>query len=168
MNAADEVQPDVVALHQADLVFQVSVQQLHQEFDLGMRAAQKIFRRESIERKRRQVDAGGRLHHVTDGLHALAVPGDARQMAALGPAAVAVHDDGYVFGELSRVQLAEDFSFFAVQPGRNYDAQTCLSIFIHASTATPAQQFGRKLKSPRETVGSSPDPSYLKSCWRRP
>jgi hypothetical protein len=58
------------------------------------------------------------------------VASDARQVAALGPAAVAVHDDSYVFGELSRVQLAENLSFFAVQPGRNYDAQTCLSILF--------------------------------------
>src|SRR5215471_4262243 len=69
------------------------------------------------------MDAGRGLDYVAHRFHAFAVPGDARQMAALGPAAVAVHDDGHVFGELVRVQLAEDFSLFTIQPRRNDCAQ---------------------------------------------
>ena len=37
-----------------------------------------------------------RPHRAAHGLHAHAVPGRARQPALLGPAAVAVHDDGDV------------------------------------------------------------------------
>jgi len=48
--------------------------------------------------------------------HALAVPGDAGQMPALGPAAVAVHDDRYMLRELARIEFAENLSFLAVQP----------------------------------------------------
>src|SRR5262249_3504108 len=67
--------------------------------------------------------AGRGLDHVAHRLHAFTVPGNTRQMTAFGPPAVAVHDNGHVLGELARVQLAEDFSLFTIQPGRNGCAQ---------------------------------------------
>src|ERR1700739_3937651 len=45
--------------------------------------------------------------------------GNAWQVAALGPAAVAVHDDRDMFWELVRIKLAVEFSFLSVQPRRN-------------------------------------------------
>src|SRR5215472_16147604 len=45
--------------------------------------------------------------------------GDTQQVAAFGPAAVAVHDDGDMFRELVRIELAVKFSFFSVQPRGN-------------------------------------------------
>jgi hypothetical protein len=42
--------------------------------------------------------------------------GNTRQMAAFGPAAVAVHDYGDMFRELVWIELAVEFSFFSVQP----------------------------------------------------
>jgi hypothetical protein len=55
------------------------------------------------------------------------VAGNAGQMAALGPAAVAVHDDRDMSRELVRILLAEDFSLFTVQPWGNNHAQLTLS-----------------------------------------
>jgi hypothetical protein len=45
--------------------------------------------------------------------------GNTRQVAAFGPAAVAVHDDRDMFWELVRIKLAVEFSFLSVQPRRN-------------------------------------------------
>ena len=44
------------------------------------------------------------------------MPGNTGQMAALGPTAIAIHDDRDMFRELVGIQLAEEFSFFSVQP----------------------------------------------------
>jgi hypothetical protein len=62
------------------------------------------------------MDARRGFNYQADRLHALAVPGDTGQMAALGPPSVAVHDDGDMFRELVRVKLAVEFSFLSVQP----------------------------------------------------
>src|SRR5437764_2673727 len=46
-----------------------------------------------------------------------------RHVTPLGPAPVAVHDDGDVFRELCRIQMPVDFDFLAVEPrgyGRSY------------------------------------------------
>jgi hypothetical protein len=42
--------------------------------------------------------------------------GNTRQVAAFGPAAIAVHDDRDMFWELVRIKLAVEFSFLSVQP----------------------------------------------------
>jgi hypothetical protein len=42
------------------------------------------------------------------------VAGYAGEMAALGPAAVAVHDDGEMLGQLLEINSVEKFCFFAV------------------------------------------------------
>jgi hypothetical protein len=42
--------------------------------------------------------------------------GHARHVAPLGPAPVAVHDDGDVFGQPCRIQMPVNFGFLAVEP----------------------------------------------------
>ena len=103
---------------------------------LADRTAQKVLGGKSVQRERRQLDARGRLHHVTHRLHAFLVSGDARQVAAFGPAPVAVHDDRDVLRELVRVQLAEEFSFLPVQPCGNCSAQNGPLVEINASTTS--------------------------------
>jgi hypothetical protein len=51
------------------------------------------------------------------------MPGNARQMAPSRPAAVAVHNDGDVFWEPSRIEPRVNFGFFMIQPGRNRRSQ---------------------------------------------
>ena len=58
----------------------------------------------------RQACAG--LDDAPSCAHAGAMPRDARQVAALRPAAVAVHDDGDVLGQALAVDLLQQSSFF--------------------------------------------------------
>src|ERR1700758_3116476 len=53
--------------------------------------------------------------------------GDTRQVAPLGPAPVAVHDDGDVLGESRRIQVAVDVAFLAIQPLGYFVLQSDLS-----------------------------------------
>ena len=49
------------------------------------------------------------------GLHAGAMAGHSRQMTALRPAAVAIHDDGEVLRQALGIEFLEIFRFFAVR-----------------------------------------------------
>ena len=60
--------------------------------------------------------------------------GNTRQVAAFGPAAIAVHDYCDMFWELVRIKLAVEFSFLSVQPRRNS------SQYASQYTSTLAQQ----------------------------
>lgn len=121
--AADERKPDVIALHQRQFIFQVAMEQLHQEVDLGRGPAQEILRGKGIESQSRKLDARGRLHDVTHGFNSAFVAGDAWQMTTPGPAAIAVHNDGNMPGKLAWIQSAEEFSFLMVQSRRNSKSQ---------------------------------------------
>src|SRR5579864_6881683 len=61
---------------------------------------------------------------MAHGLHAALVAGNSRQVAAPGPTAIAIHDDGDMFWELAGIQSAEEFSFLMIQPGGNSQSQT--------------------------------------------
>ena len=63
------------------------------------------------------MNACRRLHGRAHGCNAGAVPGRARHMAPLGPAAIAVHDDGDVPGQARGIEMAVKFRFFLVEPG---------------------------------------------------
>src|SRR5580658_6352983 len=67
------------------------------------------------------MNARGGLDRGTYGGDAGAMAGHARHVAALGPASVAVHDDGDMFGEPCRIQMPVNFAFLAVEP-RGYFA----------------------------------------------
>ena len=73
-----------------------------------------IFEREGVESEARKLQAGAGFDDLAGGFHSGAVSGDAREMAALGPAAVAVHDDGEVLGEALEVKFIEKVRFLAV------------------------------------------------------
>jgi hypothetical protein len=89
--APDVAQPDVVLVHQRKVSFQVGPQQRHQEAGLGLRTLP-VLRRKRIQRHGLQPDARGQRDHVAHRRNPLPVAGNARQMAAAGPAPVAVHD----------------------------------------------------------------------------
>ena len=65
--------------------------------------------------------------------------GNTRQVAAFGPAAVAVHDDRDMFWELVRIKLAVEFSSFRSSPKEWFAKR--LSIHFNASTAALVMQF---------------------------
>ncbi len=100
VGAADVGHADVVVVHALDVADEVALEELHEEADLGFGAAQVVFEREGVEREPGQVDAGGRFNDVLDGLGALLVAEKALECTFAGPAAIAVHDDGDVLGNL--------------------------------------------------------------------
>src|SRR3546814_14602722 len=67
--------------------------QPHQVADL-LFGALPVFRRKGIERHRLDAEVAGGAHDRPHRFHPRAMAGDARQVALLRPAAVAVHDDG--------------------------------------------------------------------------
>jgi hypothetical protein len=105
-------------------MLQVLLQELHQEGDLRRWSANEILRRESIKRKRGKLDSGSGLYHMAYRFDTSLVSGDTGKMSPFGPAAIAIHDDGDMFRELAGIQLAEELSFFTIQPSGNGNAQT--------------------------------------------
>src|SRR5262249_999141 len=65
-------------------------------------------------------------------------------MTPFGPAAVAVHDDRYMFGKLFRIKPAVNFSLFVVQPRRNRVAQTYLSSHTTLAQRNGSGNFGNR------------------------
>ena len=108
MGAADVGHADVVVVHALDVGDEVALEELHEEVDFGLGAAQIVFEREGVEGEPGQVDARGGLDDELDGLGALLVAEEALEGALAGPAAVAVHDDGDVLGDARGVELAVD------------------------------------------------------------
>ena len=111
--AADVLQPDVVVHQRRQFHLQVAAQQVHQEFDFAL-GTLPVFCGERIQRERGNVQARGGLDGRTNRGDTGAMAGDARQMAALGPAAISVHDDGNVVGQPLRIEAGVDLSLFAV------------------------------------------------------
>ena len=95
---ANGLQPDVVLLQFRQFLLQVKAQQAPQGFDFGARALP-VLDRESVERQDADSHARAGLDRAAYRSHTRAVPGDAWQAAAFGPAAVAVHYDGDVRGQ---------------------------------------------------------------------
>ena len=120
MGAADVGHADVVVVHALDVADEVGLEQLHEEADLGLGAAEIVFEREGVEGEPGKVDAGGGLDDVLDGFGALLVAEEALEGALAGPAAVAVHDDGDVLGDARGIELPIDGLLFGgelVKPG---------------------------------------------------
>jgi len=115
MFAPDIAQANVVLVQGGDFVFQILAQQVHQEVDFSLRAPLPIFRREGVERERGHTDACSGLDRIADRLHSRAMARDAGQMPLARPAAVAVHDDGYMAGQAGGIELGEQLRFFAVE-----------------------------------------------------
>ena len=119
----DVLQPDVVVHHRGQLKHQIAAEKVHQVADFGF-GTLPVFGGEGIQSQGRDVDACCGFDGRTYGRHARPVPGNARQMAAFGPSAITVHDDGYVMWKPLRIEAGEDLSLFAVQPGGNCRAQS--------------------------------------------
>jgi hypothetical protein len=71
------------------------MEEAHKGGDFDLRSPP-VVGGESEEREGMDAQGGGGFDDAADGLDAVLVAGMARESAALGPAAVAVHDDGDV------------------------------------------------------------------------
>ena len=104
MDAPDVGHADVVVVHPLDVGDQVALEELHQEADLALGPAEVVLQREGVEREPWKVDARGGFDDILDTFGALLVAEEALESALAGPAAVAVHDDGYVLWDAHGVQ----------------------------------------------------------------
>jgi hypothetical protein len=102
---ADVGHADVVVVHALHIADEVVLQELHEEADLGLRAAQVVFEREGVEGEEGKIDAGGGFYDELDGFGSLLMAEEALEGSLTGPAAVAVHDDGNMLGETGWVEL---------------------------------------------------------------
>ena len=112
VGAADVGHADVVGVHALDVGDEVALEELHEEADLGLGAAQIVFEREGVEGDPGDVDARGGFDDVLDGFGALLMAEEALEGALAGPAAVAVHDDGDVLREAREVEGVVDRALF--------------------------------------------------------
>ena len=92
------------------LLADVLLEEVHQGPDLEPRALP-VLDREGVEGEHLELQPGGGLDRVAHRGDAGPVPLDARQAAPLGPAAVAVHDDGDVPGQPGEVDPADEQLF---------------------------------------------------------
>ena len=111
VGAAEETHADIVFLEERHLLANVLAEKLHEEFDFGFGAAP-VFDGEGVEGERFDVEAGASFDGGAGGLRSGAVSGDAGEMALLGPAAVAVHDDGDMAGKAGEIEFLEKAGFF--------------------------------------------------------
>src|SRR6516165_5673062 len=111
VGAPKEPHTNVVALDQRHLVADVLAEQFHEEFNFRFGAAP-VFDREGVERKGLDVEPSTRFDGSASGLGARAVANDAREVALLRPAPVAVHDDGDMAGKARDIQFFEKTRLF--------------------------------------------------------
>lgn len=107
IGAAEETHADFVFLEERHLLADVFAKKGHEEFDFGLGAAP-VFDREGVESERFDVEASTGFDGGAGGLRAGAMTGDAREMTLLGPASVAVHDDGNVARKALEVEFCEE------------------------------------------------------------
>src|SRR5690606_16150304 len=92
---ADQAQTDVVPDQAAGLALQSAQEQLHQLRYFARRPLP-VLAAEGKQGQRLDAQPAARFGHHTGGLHPFSVTGVTRQGACLGPATVAVHDDGHM------------------------------------------------------------------------
>ena len=99
-------------MYSGKFLAQVLPQQPHQEIDFRFGPAP-ILHGKSVKRERRNIQPRAGLDDDPRRFHSGAVTGHARQMPALRPAAIAVHDDGDVPRQPLRIQAFQQARFFA-------------------------------------------------------
>ena len=103
--SADDAKPDVVLEQRVQLEAQIPLEQRHQRRDFRLRPLP-VLEREGVQRQDVDAEPSRRFNRFADRSDAGPMAFDARQVAARGPAAVAVHDDRDVGRELLEVDLA--------------------------------------------------------------
>ena len=116
VEAADGVEANVVPMQLRGLVPERLAQPPHQSGDFGFRPAP-VLGGEGVEGKRLGAELAAGAHDVAHRLAAVPVPFGNRQLLLLRPAAVAVHDDGDVAGQVAvLLQLRLDADVLFVVP----------------------------------------------------
>jgi hypothetical protein len=107
----DHQETDIITMNDGQLFAQVLTQEAHQEIDFRFRAAP-VFHGEGVESESGDIESGASFDYGSRGLDAGAMTRNSRQVTALRPASVAVHNYGDVLGEPVGVELREEALFF--------------------------------------------------------
>src|SRR5690606_14921157 len=116
---ADDLEPHVIGGKFIEIAQDEALHQPHEVADF-LFGAFPVFRGKGVESERLKAEVARRAHDLAYRLHACAVAGDARQVALLGPAAVAIHDDGDVAG--TRIRCRHRAASNPVRAERRRDA----------------------------------------------
>jgi hypothetical protein len=114
VEAAEEAHADIIFLEEGHFFAEIFAEKLHQEIGFGFGAAP-VFYGEGVEGEGFDFEAGAGFDGGAGAFGARAVTGEARQEAALGPAAVAVHDDSDVAWETRDIEFFEEIALFDAQ-----------------------------------------------------
>jgi hypothetical protein len=97
-SVANHPKANAVAVQLAHLATQHRHEQFHQGVDFPFRTAP-VLAGKRKQGQRLHLGTGGKGHGLTHGFHARLVPGNPHLAAVLGPATIAIHDDGDVTGQ---------------------------------------------------------------------
>ena len=98
LGAPDDLEFNVVFVDGREFAGKIFTEETHQEIHFGLGAAP-IFQGKRVQRQAGQFQAGAAFDDLASGLHAGAMPRDAREMAALRPSSIAIHDHGDMLGQ---------------------------------------------------------------------
>ncbi len=98
VGAADVLHADVVVHHALEVGLKISLEQAHEEVDLGAGAAEVVFQREGVEGEPGKADTRGGFGNQLHAVGALLVAEEALERAVACPTAIAVHDDSDMLG----------------------------------------------------------------------
>jgi hypothetical protein len=116
LSLADDNKPDLVFYHLFILFLEVFLEQPPEQGDLSLRPFP-ILLGKGVKSQEADAQTGTGFDNLLNGFRAGPVPLDPRLPALFRPAAIPVHDNGDVPGKPGRVQLQNEFFFFA--SGRN-------------------------------------------------
>ena len=100
----EEVEPDVVPLHAVHCLQQVLLEKRHDGGDLRLRALP-VLRGEGVDREVLDADVLAVRRDAAEGLGSHLVSRGAGQAPLGGPAAIAIHDNGNVTGQVGHIHL---------------------------------------------------------------
>lgn len=100
---ADDFEFESLLLDLAAFFDEVLFEEGHEQGEFAW-GAFPVFAGEAVEGELPESEPGGFFDHAADRLDTAAVTFDAWETSALGPASVAIHDDGDVLGESSAVE----------------------------------------------------------------
>jgi hypothetical protein len=106
----EKAHADIVFLEQRHFFAEVFAKELHEEFDFCLWAAP-VVDGKSVKGESFDVQARAGFDGHAGGLRTGAVSGDAGEMTLLGPAAVAIHDDGDMTGEAGKIESLQETGF---------------------------------------------------------
>jgi hypothetical protein len=114
VDAAQKAHANIIPLDERHFFADIFAQELHEEIGFNFGAAP-ILDGKSVERQRFDVEPCASFNGGASCLGAVAVTSDSRKMAALRPAAVAIHDNRHMAWHAGEVEQSEQLGLLHAQ-----------------------------------------------------